>query len=94
MKPKGLITVDVGAEAALKLGKSLLSVGVKTIEGVFNRGDALCIQNELGQELGKGLVSYDMHEAELISGKKTNDIANILGYAGRGALIHRDDMVL
>ena len=94
MKPKGLITVDVGAEAALKLGKSLLSVGVKSIEGVFCRGDVLCIQNELGQELGKGLVNYDMHEAELISGKKTNDIVIILGYAGRGALIHRDDMVL
>ena len=39
-------------------------------------------------------MNYDMHEAELILGKKTNDIVNILGYAGRGALIHRDDMVL
>jgi glutamate 5-kinase len=54
----------------------------------------VCIQNEMQQELGKGLVSYDMREAELISGKKTTDIAKILGYEGRGALIHRDDMVL
>ena len=94
MKPKGTIIIDNGAELALKAGKSLLSVGVKSIKGIFDRGDMVCIQNEMQQELGKGLVSYDMREAELISGKKTTDIAKILGYEGRGALIHRDDMVL
>jgi glutamate 5-kinase len=80
--------------ATCEANRSLLSVGVKSIKGIFDRGDMVCIQNEMQQELGKGLVSYDMREAELISGKKTTDIAKILGYEGRGALIHRDDMVL
>ena len=94
MKPKGIIVIDEGAEIALRVGKSLLSVGVKSINGTFDRGDMVCIQNEMQKELGKGLVSYDIREAKLISGKKTKDIASILGYEGRGALIHRDDMVL
>jgi glutamate 5-kinase len=29
-----------------------------------------------------------------IIGKKTSEIAAILGFAGRAALVHRDDMVL
>ena len=94
MKPKGIIVIDEGAEIALRVGKSLLSVGVKSINGTFDRGDMVCIQNEMQKELGKGLVSYDIREAKLITGKKTKDIASILGYEGRGALIHRDDMVL
>ena len=94
MKPKGFITVDSCAITALRAGKSLLSVGVRGVDGIFDRGDVLCIQDETGRELAKGLAGYDAVEAALIAGKKTTEIADILGYAGRGALIHRDDMVL
>jgi glutamate 5-kinase len=94
MKPKGFITVDAGAISALGLGKSLLSVGVLAVEGTFDRGDVLCIQDASGRELAKGLAGYDATEAALIAGKKSAEISDILGYAGRGALVHRDDMVL
>tara|TARA_R110002096_G_scaffold14041_9_gene49230 strand:- start:1314 stop:2420 length:1107 start_codon:yes stop_codon:yes gene_type:complete len=94
MKPKGFITVDAGAITALRAGKSLLAVGVKAVTGVFDRGDVLCIQDETGRELAKGLAGYDAVEAGLIVGKKSAEIPDILGYAGRGALVHRDDMVL
>jgi glutamate 5-kinase len=94
MKPKGFITVDAGAITALKSGKSLLAVGVRGVEGKFDRGDVLCIQDENGRELAKGLAGYDADEAERIAGKQSAEIIEILGYAGRGALVHRDDMVL
>lgn len=94
MKPKGFITVDAGAETALKSGKSLLSVGVLSVDGIFDRGDVVCILNKDGTELGKGLAAYNLREAEMIAGKKSAEITEILGYAGRGALVHRDDMVL
>jgi glutamate 5-kinase len=94
MKPKGFITVDDGAITALRAGNSLLSVGVRGVVGQFDRGDVLCIQDQSGHELAKGLAGYNAKEAALIAGKQSTEIEEILGYAGRGALVHRDDMVL
>ena len=47
-----------------------------------------------GRELGRGLVAYAQDDAARIIGKKSGEIAAILGYEGRADLVHRDDMVL
>jgi glutamate 5-kinase len=47
-----------------------------------------------GVVLGKGLVRYTAEEARAIAGHKSGEIEGILGYAGRAALVHRDDMVI
>ena len=47
-----------------------------------------------GRELGRGLVAYARGDAARIIGKKSGEIAAILGHAGRSELVHRDDMVL
>ncbi|MFN7595727.1 MAG: glutamate 5-kinase, partial [Cereibacter sp.] len=47
-----------------------------------------------GDTLGKGLVRYTAAEARAIAGHRSGEIEAILGYAGRAALIHRDDMVI
>jgi glutamate 5-kinase len=44
--------------------------------------------------LGRGLVAYAHGDAALIIGRKSGEIASILGHAGRTELVHRDDMVL
>jgi glutamate 5-kinase len=92
--PKGTFVVDSGAAAALNSGKSLLPAGVTRVEGSFERGDAVVIRNGDGIELGRGLSAYDHAEAKAIVGRKSGEIAEILGYLGRPELIHRDDMVL
>jgi glutamate 5-kinase len=92
--PKGMFVVDNGAAAALNSGKSLLPAGVTRVEGSFERGDAVVIRNGDGVELGRGLTAYDHEEAKAIVGRKSGEIAEILGYLGRPELIHRDDMVL
>ncbi|MEM7567593.1 MAG: glutamate 5-kinase, partial [Pseudomonadota bacterium] len=92
--PQGAIVIDAGAVAALKRGKSLLPAGVRHIEGGFKRGDAVTIRAEDGAEIGRGLVAYDAPEARAILGLRTEDIAERLGYEGRAAMIHRDDMAL
>jgi glutamate 5-kinase len=94
LEPKGLVEVDAGAERALFSGKSLLPAGVTRVEGAFQRGDAVVIRAADGRELGRGLVGYAREDSARIIGKKTSEIAAILGFAGRAALIHRDDMVL
>ena len=79
---------------ALKAGRSLLPAGVDSVDGAFERGDCVRILDEAGRELGRGLVAYDRAEAERIVRRKTAEIEAILGYAGRGEMIHRDDMAL
>ncbi len=47
-----------------------------------------------GTEIARGLSAYDADEARQILGKKSSEIAEILGYAGRSAMVHRDDLVM
>ncbi|HKQ96079.1 MAG TPA: glutamate 5-kinase [Aestuariivirgaceae bacterium] len=92
--PVGRIVIDDGAARALAGGKSLLPAGVRRIEGRFNRGDAVAILDEAGTEIARGLVAYDAVEAEKIMGRHSSEIPDILGYSGRGEIVHRDDLVL
>ena len=90
----GAIAVDDGAAKALKAGKSLLPAGVRQVDGQFERGDAILIRGPDGGEVGRGLAGYDAAEARAIMGSNSRDIERILGYSGRSAMIHRDDLVL
>jgi len=94
MKPRGEVVVDAGAVAALGQGKSLLPAGVRAVQGSFGRGEPVAILGPDGAVLGKGLIRYTAAEAKAIAGHKSGEIEGILGYAGRAALIHRDDMVV
>lgn len=94
MKPRGSIRIDAGAAQALMRGKSLLPAGVTGVTGSFDRGEPVEIDGPEGKRLGRGLICYSATEARAISGHRSGDIARILGYPGRAALIHRDDMVL
>ena len=94
LEPKGVVVIDDGARAALQVGRSLLPAGVKSVSGQFERGEAVIIRDETGREIGRGLIAYTAEEAALIAGRNSLEIAATLGYAGRAALIHRDDMAL
>lgn len=94
MKPKGEITVDAGAVHALRSGKSLLPAGVTKVTGSFGRGDPVALVGPGADRLGIGLMRYTSEEARGIKGRRSGDIEAVLGYPGRAALIHRDDMVL
>jgi glutamate 5-kinase len=94
LEPRGAVTIDAGAEKALASGKSLLPAGVKAVSGAFERGDAVTIRALDGRELGRGLIAYGRADADRIIGKRSADIAAILGYEGRDELIHRDDMAV
>ena len=94
MKPQGAVTLDGGAAKALLGGKSLLPAGVThTTEG-FGRGDPVEIISANGDILGVGLSRYTAEEVAQIKGHRSDEIEEILGYEGRAALIHRDDMAL
>jgi glutamate 5-kinase len=94
MQVEGRLTVDAGAARALKGGKSLLAAGVIGIEGQFRRGDAVDVLDEAGKLVARGLVSYDAADARAIAGKSRDALTEILGYAPRSAMIHRDQLVM
>jgi glutamate 5-kinase len=94
LETKGTVTIDSGAVAALKRGKSLLPAGILRVEGTFNRGDAIAVRGPDGTEVARGLTAYDAHDAVRIAGKSSADILSILGFGGRTEMIHRDDLVL
>jgi glutamate 5-kinase len=94
LEPKGTLTIDAGAVAALRRGNSLLPVGVVRIDGDFDRGDAVIIRGPDGAEIGRGLCAYDAADAQKIKGRASADIASILGFSGRTEMIHRDDLVV
>ena len=94
LQPRGTLTIDAGAAAALASGRSLLPAGVGAVEGEFERGEAVTVKSTDGGLIGRGLIAYSAADARRIMGHKTGEIERILGYRGRDAIIHRDDLVL
>jgi glutamate 5-kinase len=90
----GSIVIDAGAARALSQGKSLLPAGVTEVTGHFSRGDVVAIVSTDNEALGCGLVSYGAKDARQILGRQSEEIESILGITSRGALIHRDNLVL
>ncbi|HEX2017827.1 MAG TPA: glutamate 5-kinase [Aurantimonas sp.] len=90
----GRLVVDAGAVRALRSGKSLLPAGVTHVEGGFRRGDTITVVDADGHEVARGLVAYDAEDATRIAGLRSAEVATALGYEGRSAMIHRDDLVM
>lgn len=94
LKVEGTLHVDEGAAKALASGKSLLPAGVTTVDGGFERGAAVRVCGPEGEEIARGLIAYSSDDARAIAGRRSAEIATILGYRGRDAMIHRDDLAL
>jgi glutamate 5-kinase len=94
LEPRGTLTIDGGAVAALRRGGSLLPAGIVRVDGGFARGDAVIIRGPDGAEIGRGLSAYDADDAQKIKGRSSTDIASILGFSGRAEMIHRDNLVV
>ncbi|MBI1684710.1 glutamate 5-kinase [Caulobacter hibisci] len=93
LAPQGWLTVDAGAAAALAKGKSLLSAGVRAVEGPFDKGDAVRVRDETGHEVARGLVRYDSADAHKIAGLRSDAIEAELGFT-EGPMIHADDLAV
>lgn len=94
LTPEGAILVDEGAAKALVAGSSLLAVGVTGVDGRFEKGAAVSIRTAAGRTIAKGVTAYDASDIQRIAGLHSEAIEKTLGYRGRPAVIHRDDLVL
>lgn len=92
---QGKITVDAGAQkAVVDDGKSLLPIGITSVEGNFEVGNVVSIHGPSGGEFARGIVNYASWEIEKIKGKNTSEILGILGHKDYDEVIHRDNLAI
>ena len=91
---EGALTIDNGAKTALKNGKSLLSVGIKSVEGTFDKGAIVEIEDLKGKVIATGISNYSSEEINLIKGEQSENIEEILGYKYDDAVIHIDNVAM
>lgn len=94
LRPAGAVHIDEGALRALRSGKSLLPAGVTGTLGRFESGDTVGVLTADGTEVARGIAAYSDADTARILGKRSAEIAAILGFRGREELIHRDDLVI
>lgn len=93
--PRGKFVVDAGARKALvEQGKSLLAIGIRTVDGDFEKGNIVSIVDSEGQEIARGLTNYSSPDAQRIAGKRSDEFATILGRVPYAEVIHRDNLVI
>ncbi|MRR50351.1 MAG: glutamate 5-kinase [Rhodocyclaceae bacterium] len=90
----GRLSLDSGAVRALRAGRSLLPIGVVSVEGEFERGAVVACQSLDGTEVARGLVNYSSSDARRIAGHGSQDLEGLLGYIDEVELIHRDNLIL
>lgn len=94
-RPKGTLTVDEGARRAITArGASLLPSGLTGVAGSFPVGALVDIADAEGRVFARGLVSYDATDLAKLRGRKTSEIAGLLGSHYADEAVHRDDLVL
>ncbi|HEV3285804.1 MAG TPA: glutamate 5-kinase, partial [Steroidobacteraceae bacterium] len=94
LRPAGALTIDAGALRALLEGRSLLPAGVTGTRGRFERGDTVSVVSAEGAEVARGIIAYSDADAARIMGRRSAEIAQLLGFRGRDEMIHRDNLVL
>ena len=93
--PFGTLVADAGASKAVCGGQaSLLAAGVVEVRGEFSAGDAVWIDDENGNHLGRGLAGFDSEEIPQMLGRNTTQLKRFLGEEYAHPLVHRDNLVL
>jgi glutamate 5-kinase len=93
--PRGKLTLDAGATAAVeRQGRSLLAVGVTSVEGNFAKGDVVSLCDQAAREFGRGLSNYSAVQLATIAGQPTDRIAELLGQCPYDEVVHRDNLVV
>lgn len=94
-QPCGKLILDAGAQQAVEQqGRSLLAIGVRRVEGNFQKGDVVAICREDGQEIARGLTNYGSEEMRRICGHPTERILEILGHRLYDEVVHRDNLAI
>ena len=94
-QPCGRLLLDAGAQQAIEQqGRSLLAIGVRRVEGNFQKGDVVALCRDDGQEVARGLTNYGSEELRRICGQPRERIVEILGHRPYDEVVHRDNLAV
>ncbi|RLS57018.1 MAG: glutamate 5-kinase [Planctomycetota bacterium] len=93
--PTSKLRIDAGATTAVRNnGRSLLAIGITSIEGHFSKGEIVSLLDPDGHEVGRGLVNFHSEQVAQIAGKRTEEIVALLGPGVDPSVIHRDNLAV
>ena len=91
----GALTLDAGAARAIRAqGRSLLPAGVAAVQGDFERGEIVALRGPGGEQIAVGLSNYAAADVERIRGRRSGEIASLLGYDFGAEVVHRNNLAL
>jgi glutamate 5-kinase len=94
VKNDAWVVVDEGcSEAMKKATTSLLPVGIKKVYGIFKRGDVIQVKHK-NKIIAVGISEFDYREMELIKGKKSSEITDLIENAHSKVAIHKDNLLI
>ena len=94
---RGSLAVDDGAKRALvERGSSLLSVGIVRVNGRFDAGDIVDIEDGAGHLFARGRTAFSSDEVELACGKSREAIERnrLLAALAEKPIVHRDELIV
>ena len=87
--PRGTIRIDSGAMEALRNHKSLLPSGVTAVEGTFEAGAVVMLNDE-----AKAVTNLGSGQLKTVAGKHSSEIRKVLGPAHRDVVAIPEDIVI
>lgn len=88
---RGFLTVDENSLQGLREGRSLFPEDLVDVVGEFDRGDILSVK--VGEdEIARGIVAFNHHEARALLERRSPDIFAVLGYNTRPDIVHKNDL--
>lgn len=88
-RPRGNIVVDEGAYRALLSHKSLLPSGVHEVEGLFEAGEVVTVNQTI-----KAIAALSSDEIRRVQGLHSSKVREILGPDAHDVVIQADDVVI
>jgi glutamate 5-kinase len=88
-RPAGTIFIDEGAMRAVKDRKSLLPSGVVSVEGTFEAGSVVMLNNN-----AMAVTNLGSSQLKSLAGKHSSEIRKILGPGHRDVIAIPEDIVL
>jgi glutamate 5-kinase len=86
---EGVINIDEGAMKAVRNRKSLLPSGVASIEGTFEAGDVVMLNDR-----AKAVTNLSSSQLKSLAGKHSSEIRKILGPKHRDVVAIPEDIVM
>lgn len=87
--PAGTIFIDAGAMRAVRNRKSLLPSGVTSVEGTFEAGDVVMLNDNV-----RAVTSIGSAQLRTVAGKHSTEIKKLLGPRHRDVVAIPEDIVL